>query len=346
MKRLLTALAGITLLAMSHMPAAAHAKDKLDIVMSSTGFPYLPVLVAQEMGYFAEEGIDAGITATGGGSKALAALIGGDAQIVVGPPSSALRARVKGADAIIFGAGMAQFGANIVMSGDWAKKQGITERSAYRDKLKALKGITIGVTSAGSRTDQVVRYLAKDAGLDPNRDVTIIALGTGDAMTAALVQGRIQAFSHASPVGENAVKNHGAIMYLSTSRGEVKSLNGFFYIGQIARESWLVKNRDLAQRYLRAIQKAFNAMHDETLTAKARDAVHEAFHSKTEKGLYDYTWEGAMPAFPVSVLISDKMIKSLVDFMNVNEKEPVDPKIVGMAWTNDYAEKAVSVARK
>lgn len=340
-KRFLMGVAAAAALLLTQLPGAAQAKDELDIVMSSTGFLYLPPLVAKELGYFDEEDIEASITTTGGGSKALAAIIGGDADIYVGVPSSAFRARSKGTDVMVFGANMTQFGSNFVMSGEWAKKHGITEKSSYEDKLKALKGMVVGVTSPGSGTDQVVRFLAKEAGLDPTRDMTITALGTGDAMTAALIQNRINGFVHSSPVGENAIKNHGAIMFLHTSRGEVKALDGFFYIGQIARQSWLEEHEDLAVRYLRAIQKALNAMHDPKMTEKARDAVHAAYYEKTGKDLFDYTWEGTLPAFPNSVLISDKMIRTVVDFMNEYDKEPIDPKVVEKAWTNEYAEKAV-----
>src|SRR3546814_14934921 len=80
------------------LPAAAAEKDELSIVMSSLGFLYLPALTAEAMGYFDEQNIDGEITATGGGSKALAAVIGGDADISVGALSAAFRAGGKGTD--------------------------------------------------------------------------------------------------------------------------------------------------------------------------------------------------------------------------------------------------------
>src|SRR3546814_5903509 len=88
------------------LPAAAAEKDELSIVMSSLGFLYLPALTAEAMGYFDEQNIDGEITATGGGYKALAAVIGGDADINGGAISSAFRAREKGTDVITFGTSM------------------------------------------------------------------------------------------------------------------------------------------------------------------------------------------------------------------------------------------------
>ena len=247
----------------------AHAADRVNVVMSSFGFLYLPVLTAEQLGYFDEEGIDAAITATQGGSKALAAVTGGDADIYVGATSSALRARDNGAPVIVFGADMTQYASNIAVRGDWAKKHGITETSSYQDKLKTLKGITVGVTSAGSGTDQLVRFLAKEAGLRADRDMTITALGSGQAMIAAFSQNRIQAFTHSAPAAEEAVKNHDGVMLFNFSQGEVKSLDGFLYISLIAREDWLNGHKDLAVRFLRAVQRSLDVPWDRLRTCPA-----------------------------------------------------------------------------
>src|SRR3546814_10006490 len=107
---------------------------------------------------------------------------------------------------------MTKFGSILVISVYGENKHSITAASAYAEKQKAMNGIKVGVTSPGSGTDQAVRFLAKEAGLDPDRDITIVSLGTGDAMTAALIQGRIDGFTHSAPVGEKVVKDHGGVM--------------------------------------------------------------------------------------------------------------------------------------
>ena len=55
--------------------------------------------------------------------------------------------------------------------------------------------MTLGVSSVGGGADQLLRFLAKQAKLDPDRDMTISALGSGDAMIAALSRGRSTASS-------------------------------------------------------------------------------------------------------------------------------------------------------
>lgn len=324
----------------------AHAADRVNVVMSSFGFLYLPVLTAEQLGYFDQEGIDAAITATQGGSKALAAVTGGDADIYVGATSSALRARDNGAPVMVFGADMTQYASNIAVRSDWAKKHGITEKSSYEDKLKALKGITIGVTSAGSGTDQLVRFLAKEAGLRADRDLTITALGSGQAMIAAFSQNRIQAFTHSAPAAEEAVKNHDGIMLFNFSQGEVKPLDGFLYISLIAREDWLKGHEDLAVRFLRAVQRSLDTIHDPDRTATAMKAVHAKYHSRTEPEFYKYVWDNTVTALPETVELSPAAMQRVADFVNEFEKKPLKSDTVRKAWTNDYAAKAMEGLRQ
>ena len=222
------------------------------MVMSSFDLLFWPTLAAKELGYFDAENIDPDIVRTGGGAKSLAAVAGGDAHFNIGAPASAFRARAKGSDVMMIAPVIAQYTDNITMSDAWAKKNNLTKASSYEDKLKALKGMTIGVSSVGGGADQLVRFLAKQAKLDPDRDMTISALGSGEAMLAALSRGRIDGFVVPPPTGEEAIRKHGAHPMITTGAGEVKALDGFVYIGVIVRESWLAKNQDLAVRFLRA----------------------------------------------------------------------------------------------
>jgi sulfonate transport system substrate-binding protein len=323
----------------------ARAADKITVVMSSYGFLYLPVLTAKELGYYDKEGIDVTVTATSGGSKALAAVTGGGANIYVGAPSSALHAREHGAPVTVFGAVMTQYSSNIAIRRDWAKKFGITEKSSYKDKLKALKGITIGITSAGSGTDQLVRFLAKQAGLRPDRDMTITALGSGQAMLAAFSQNRIQGFSHSAPDAEEAAANHDGILLFNFSKGEVKPLDGFLYVAAIAREDWLKAHPDLAVRFLRATQHALDTLHDPKGTVKAMNAVHAKYQNRTDMTFYKYVWNNTTGAFPKTVALTGAAMQRVADFANEFEKKKLKPDTLAKSWTDTYAAKALSSAK-
>ena len=338
--RLLISLLAGALLA-SMLATSAGAKDRIESIISSYGFQVFPLLVGKELGYFDQEGIDMHVTHVGGGAKAMAALMGGDVQVILAVPSSVFQARAQGPDVMIFGAVFSQIGSNFVMSKDWANKHGVTDSTPYPEKLKAMKGAVIGVNTSGSGADQVVRFLAKEAKLDPERDMTISAVGTGDVMIASLARGVIQGFLQGSPVGENAIMSHGAMMYINTVKGEVPALDGFLYMSSVARESWLKSNPDVAVRYTRAMQKALDAIHDPALTNKARDAIHAAYHDKTDRELFNTTWAAHVGAFPKNSTITEAMIQQIVSFTKEFET-PIDAAVVQAAWTNKYVEKAAA----
>ena len=62
-----------------------------------------------------------------------------------------------------------------------------------------LKGKKIGVTTIGSQEDSVVRYLLKERGLNPERDVTVVAVGSAPTRLAALSKGFVQASTFIPP---------------------------------------------------------------------------------------------------------------------------------------------------
>ena len=67
--------------------------------------------------------------------------------------------------------------------------------------VKGLKGLKLGMTRAGSATDLALRALLRDAGLEPDRDVAVIAVGSSNSAAAALRAGQIDGFMGGEPGG-------------------------------------------------------------------------------------------------------------------------------------------------
>jgi NitT/TauT family transport system substrate-binding protein len=346
-RKLRTLGAAVAAAAMMLSAHAAAAKDKMTIVMSSWGVLYWPTLTAEQLGYFADEGIETEMIRTGGGTKSLAAVVGGDAQVNVGAPASAFRAHAKGSDVMIIAPSISQYADNVLMTSAWAKKNNLTDSSSYQDKLKALKGMTIGVASIGGGSSQLLELLAKEAGLNAQRDLTMTAMSTGENMIAALGQNRIDGFIFPSPVSDDAIKNHGAKMMFHTSAGEIKQLDGFVYIGLVVRKSWVQANPDLTVRFLKAEQRALDAIHDPQLTNKARDLVAAKYSEKTDKALFDEVWKTAIPSFPKTIEVNRAMMERIVNFVNEYQSgDPLDKAVLNTGWTNEYSAKALAALGK
>ena len=107
--------------AMTLAAGAAMAADRINFAMPSVGMLYLPVYVAEQMGYFEDENIDANLQVfKAGGGTSMAAVLGGDMDVYIGSTSAALRAASQDTNAVIAGALMTQYASNVVMRGAYA----------------------------------------------------------------------------------------------------------------------------------------------------------------------------------------------------------------------------------
>lgn len=181
-----------SLLAMS--PATGQQakveKPNLTIATASLGLTYLPLVLADRLGYFKDEGLTVDIAAFPGGSKALESLLGGSADIVSGAYSNTLTMGAKGQHLI-------DFVAQIDCPG-WVL--GISKAKAATFKsLADLKGMNIGVSAPGSSTHMAVNYILTRGGV-PTDAVSIIGVGTSSGAVAAMRAGQIDALINNDPV--------------------------------------------------------------------------------------------------------------------------------------------------
>ncbi len=139
----------------------------------------LPPAVAKEQGFFDQNGLDVEIQPIGAGSQPQAALMANQLQLYEGGPEI-VSAAVAGADTEFIGAAITDFlfwlyGAPNVKTAD------------------QLKGGKIGVTSLASSTYTGARLAVAHLGLDPDKDVTYVAVNNPPAILAAMESGAVQA---------------------------------------------------------------------------------------------------------------------------------------------------------
>lgn len=152
---------------------STHALDRIRIAVSNPNMPNLTVAVAQSKGFFKEETIDAEIIRMNP-NVAITALATGDVDYcqlfgaVVGGAIAGLPVRI-----------LAGFLDNWPMT--------LIAQPEYKS-LKDLKGKTLGISSFGATPDVGARLMLKQAGLDPEKEIKVLALGSDAARITALRQ--------------------------------------------------------------------------------------------------------------------------------------------------------------
>ena len=192
MQRRSFVVAGTALVALpSFLRAQAVEKPKVTLAVGGKNLLYyLPLTIAESLGYFKTEGLEVTIADFAGGSRALQAMIGGSADVVSGAFEHTINMQVKGQRLRAF-----------VLEGRAPQiVLGVNPKTMPDFKNVAeLKGKKLGVTAPGSSTNVLANFVLGKAGLKPG-EVSIVGVGAGSGAVAAMRAGQIDAISNLDPV--------------------------------------------------------------------------------------------------------------------------------------------------
>jgi NitT/TauT family transport system substrate-binding protein len=146
----------------------------------STDGAIAPLWFAKETKLFEKRGLDVQLVGMGTGSVSLRALIAKDLQIASVSGSGLVQAALQGADTTILSA---------AIDGFVFKVFGVPEITSPAQ----LKGKTLGVSRYGATSDFAVRLALKKWGLNPERDLSILQIGTTQDTLRAMQSKRLDA---------------------------------------------------------------------------------------------------------------------------------------------------------
>lgn len=237
-------------------PAMAQGKRAVTITQAVKSLAYIQNYVAHELGAFGKEGLEAKLLDTGGGGPDVQIVLAGKAEFTANDGAQVLPALQQGKKMVCVLALLDRAIINVTMRKDVAQKLGISESTPFSDKLKAMKGLKIGVTRPGALTWQMARSNVIAAGLNPDRDVQITGIGGAPALAAALENGEIDAIYISLPIGEKLVGQGKAITFINNARGEDPRLATFIMEGLWATPEFIQKEPDVVKRTVRALKSA------------------------------------------------------------------------------------------
>ena len=169
------ALVVVCLWAQSEITLASEAKPLAKVVIGygSADGGVAVLGFAKETKLFEKHGLDVALVGMGTGSVSLRALIAKDLQISSLSGSGLVQAALQGADTVLIAA---------LINGFVFKVYSVPEISTPAQ----LKGKKLGVSRYGATSDFAVRLALKKWGLNPERDVNILQIGTSQDTVRAL----------------------------------------------------------------------------------------------------------------------------------------------------------------
>jgi len=213
--------------------AQSRALKKVQVGVPAISMGNIIIYFTKEAKIFEKYGLDVDPVAVAGSGIASKALISGSVLISPIATPTVMTAVLAGSDMVILAHTM----------------PGVIQSLMVRPEIKRdedLKGKTIGVTTFGSLTDFLVKYLARQKGLNPDKDFALLQIGTDSDRFVALQQGRIQGATLSHP------------NFIFAQRAGFHVLWDFFRDvdypwSEIATTRTQIKqDRDLVMRYMRA----------------------------------------------------------------------------------------------
>src|SRR5437899_3663089 len=211
--------------------AAPPPPVHLEVSYSNIIGDELPLWATKEGGFFEKNSLDVNLSNIAS-AQGVPAVLAGQVTFAQVGGSETLSAIAGGADLVVVAqlAGVYPF---------------VLEVAPDIKTVADLKGKKVGVSSVGSSSDIATRDALKKMGLDPDKDVTILAVGSSQNRTAGLLAGSIQA-GVSQPPDSLAVEAKGFHVLYDLASQHLPSAN----TSVVVTRTYLSANREVVQRYV------------------------------------------------------------------------------------------------
>jgi NitT/TauT family transport system substrate-binding protein len=310
-------------------------KTKVNLaVAGKASFYYLPLVVAEQLGFFEAEGIALEIIDFPSSVRAQQALTSGNADVVCGAFEHLINLHSKH-----------QYVQSFVALGrapQMAMGVSIKNMPNYR-RLADLRGKKIGIAAPGTGTNIMANLLLQRAGLQQS-DVSYIGVGMTTGAISAIRSGQIDAICNLEPA-MTQLELKGDIKIIADSRTlrGTQAVFGGDMPGAclFALPDYIQKNRLVVQALSNAIVRALKWLQ----AAGPRDLIRGMPEASLlgDRGLFLATYQNLRESISLDGMTSDEAAKlSLKVMVNFDAAVKAERLDINKAYTNMFAKQAKS----
>src|ERR1051325_9225118 len=298
-----------TLLTVGVLCAAGNssAADKIRISVTNFNMSFLPAELAVKKGFFKEEGLETEIIRMNA-NVAVAALAGGDTDytMIFG---SVVRAAIRGLPV------------RVVSSLIDGSTHALVARPEFKS-VKELKGKTLGVQAYGASDHIAAMMMFKKLGIDPEKDIKVVALGPASGRLAGLKEGVVEV-AVISPPGDAEARQLGFRVL-----ARANELFSFPFVGVGTQVKKIREKPDEVKRTIKAFVKANRYLRQnregtiQTLVEWGR-TTPELAAAAYDSSYKVYNMDGAIPDDGLRAVI-DQAVKDLKVNREISPNEVAD----------------------
>ncbi|MCW2883361.1 MAG: sulfonate transport system substrate-binding protein [Streptosporangiaceae bacterium] len=257
---------------------------------------YLPFMLAQQLGYYKDQGLNVALSDEPAGVDATTNMLAGKVDGVGGfyDHTIALQGLGQSAESVV---------SMLVTPGEVELC-----RNDLKSQIKSpadWKGRNLGITDLGSSTDFLTQYLAQKNGVDP-KNIHRLGVQSGATLIGAMTHKNVDCAMTTEPTVSQLLANKQAYILLDmrTAAGAAQALGGEYPATSLYMSTaYIQKNPAIVQKLVNAYVKTLQWIHTHT-GAEITDKVPADYYAgagkaayisalDSEKGIYNPT--GIMP---------------------------------------------------
>lgn len=275
--------------------------DRLIGVQSARVMSQSMPWIAQETGIFRKYNLEFPLVYIGTSPLATAAMLGGEAQILIDGGVGLVRTVLGGNNDLVFIAGI---------------KNHLTQSILAKPEIKRLedlRGKKIGVTRIGATTHYFAVQAFKQRNMEAGRDYSMIQTGGAPEMLAALLSGAIDAGTMSAPWDARAIsQGYSYVVYGPDLRIPQVA------VSLITRRSFMAQNSPLIGRFMRAMAEAAKVLHtDKEIVFK----VLSKYLRIDDKKVLDQAYNAEIKALEPRMELKLEAVQAILD-----DIAPTDPR--------------------
>ena len=251
-RRLLVSLALFaTIFCPLNLMAQEKKLEKFRTGGGSASAAQMSVWLAKEGNYYEKNGLSVEVISIPGSSLAIQAMLSGELPIIQAGGAGPIQPALSGTDTVII--------ATIAKKFNWW-----IFSQPNINRIEDLRGKIFGTTRFGTQSDLASRIALRRAGIDPERDITMVQTGGPAETIGAMVAGKVQAAAVTPPATLQARKAKLKDLV------DLSKLDVEYHVnGVVTTRKFLKSNEDTVRRFLKAyIEGAVRGMKDKAFAMK------------------------------------------------------------------------------
>ena len=240
--------------------ARAQAPEETTLAVPAFSLTFSSTFVAEELALWEKEGLRVKVS-TVAGVGAANAVLAGSVDFALTSAATLVRGGTRGQQLFAIAQLMDSAPTQIVLRKDVAEKAGLVADAPLAQRAQVLRGKRMAVDSVNSINHILLKFVARKAGVDPEKDLTVTPMQPPN-MIAALKSGAIDGISMSVPWPVMATREGLTVTLVSVPRGDIPEMTPFAFILLVTRPGFCDTKPSVCKKLVAGYKRSLGLIHD------------------------------------------------------------------------------------